>query len=85
MTLAYALPKTGHPNCRRPDKVIDAGQPGTDFFKYESLAPTFFRLFPVILRLLIVKYYVTGILSIMSPEFQTRRDYNGKRRRVYLP
>jgi len=25
MTLAYALPKTGHPNCRRPDKVIDAG------------------------------------------------------------
>ena len=24
MTLAYALPKTGHPNCRRPDKVIDA-------------------------------------------------------------
>jgi len=26
MILAYALPKTGHPNCRRPDKVIDAGQ-----------------------------------------------------------
>ena len=26
MTLAYALTKTGHPNCRRPDKVIDAGQ-----------------------------------------------------------
>jgi len=26
MPLAYALPKTGHPNCRRPDKVIDAGQ-----------------------------------------------------------
>ncbi len=24
MTLAYALTKTGHPNCRRPDKVIDA-------------------------------------------------------------
>ena len=24
MTLAYALSKTGHPNCRRPDKVIDA-------------------------------------------------------------
>jgi len=21
MTLAYALSKTGHPNCRRPDKV----------------------------------------------------------------
>jgi len=28
MTLAYALPKTGHPNCRRPDKVIDAGHQG---------------------------------------------------------
>jgi len=26
MTLAYALSKTGHPNCRRPDKVIDARQ-----------------------------------------------------------
>jgi len=26
MILAYALPKTGHPNCRRPDKVIDGGQ-----------------------------------------------------------
>jgi len=26
MLLAYALPRTGHPNCRRPDKVIDAGQ-----------------------------------------------------------
>ncbi len=26
MILAYALPKTGHPNCRQPDKVIDAGQ-----------------------------------------------------------
>jgi len=26
MILDYALPKTGHPNCRRPDKVIDAGQ-----------------------------------------------------------
>lgn len=26
MVLAYALLKTGHPNCRRPDKVIDAGQ-----------------------------------------------------------
>ncbi|MBN4073583.1 hypothetical protein JYT23_01970 [Mariprofundus ferrooxydans] len=25
MILAYALPKTGHPNCRRPDKVIDGG------------------------------------------------------------
>jgi len=25
MLLAYALPRTGHPNCRRPDKVIDAG------------------------------------------------------------
>ena len=23
--LAYALPKIGHPNCRRPDKVIDGG------------------------------------------------------------
>jgi len=28
MTLDYSLPKTGHPNCRRPDKVIDAGQRG---------------------------------------------------------
>jgi len=27
MVLAYALLKTGHPNCRRPDKVIDAGHP----------------------------------------------------------
>jgi len=26
MILAHAQPKTGHPNCRRPDKVIDAGQ-----------------------------------------------------------
>jgi hypothetical protein len=26
MRLDYELPKTGHPNCRRPDKVIDAGQ-----------------------------------------------------------
>jgi len=26
MTLVYPLPKTGHRNCRRPDKVIDAGQ-----------------------------------------------------------
>jgi len=25
MRLDYELPKTGHPNCRRPDKVIDAG------------------------------------------------------------
>jgi len=25
MILAHAQPKTGHPNCRRPDKVIDAG------------------------------------------------------------
>jgi hypothetical protein len=24
MRLDYELPKTGHPNCRRPDKVIDA-------------------------------------------------------------
>jgi len=23
--LTYALPKIGHPNCRRPDKVIDGG------------------------------------------------------------
>jgi len=27
MTLAYVLSKTGHPNCRRPDKVIDARHP----------------------------------------------------------
>jgi hypothetical protein len=27
MRLDYALPKTGHPNCRRPDKVIDAAEP----------------------------------------------------------
>jgi len=26
MMLAYPLVKTGHPNCRRPDKVIDAKQ-----------------------------------------------------------
>jgi hypothetical protein len=26
MRLDYALPKTGHPNCRRPDKVIDAAE-----------------------------------------------------------
>jgi len=26
MILAHAQPKTGHPNCRQPDKVIDAGQ-----------------------------------------------------------
>ena len=25
MGLAYPLAKTGHPNCRQPDKVIDAG------------------------------------------------------------
>jgi len=29
MILDYALPKTGHPNCRQPDKVIDAGQQAT--------------------------------------------------------
>jgi hypothetical protein len=32
MILAHAQPKTGHPNCRRPDKVIDAGH------RYEALA-----------------------------------------------
>ncbi len=26
MRLDYELHKTGHPNCRQPDKVIDAGQ-----------------------------------------------------------
>jgi len=26
MILAHAHPKTGHPNCRQQDKVIDAGQ-----------------------------------------------------------
>jgi len=26
MILAHAQSKTGHPNCRRPDKVIDGGQ-----------------------------------------------------------
>jgi hypothetical protein len=31
MRLDYALPKTGHPNCRRPDKVIDAADPPTLF------------------------------------------------------
>jgi len=25
MKLTFALPKNGHPNCRRPDKVIDGG------------------------------------------------------------
>ncbi len=30
MVLAYALLKTGHPNCRRPDKVIDAGHVAND-------------------------------------------------------
>jgi len=24
MSIAYAWAETGHPNCRRPDKVIDA-------------------------------------------------------------
>ncbi len=28
MRLDYELPKTGHPNCRRPDKVIDAASMG---------------------------------------------------------
>jgi len=26
MKLTFALPKNGHPNCRRPDKLIDARQ-----------------------------------------------------------
>jgi len=33
MILAHAHPKTGHPNCRRPDKVIDAGQQYVGNFK----------------------------------------------------
>jgi len=34
MILAHAQPKTGHPNCRRPDKVIDAGQTFTVSIKF---------------------------------------------------
>jgi len=34
MILAHAQPKTGHPNCRRPDKVIDAGPIRDPTLKY---------------------------------------------------
>jgi len=38
MSINYAWVETGHPNCRRPDKVIDARHQPNTFVKNVLLA-----------------------------------------------